>query len=202
VTEGTTRLLETPEPPRAPFEQNVYEHPGNLAQATSRISPQALPTSRSLETNRQPANWLLIGSLLIASIALIATILFITLRNRTATTVTPPVVTRPQVPPAQPPPLPPVPPPPGTTQGSGINSAFVYPGAKTTMEVTDVTEGNMIQLHTSDSFEKVVNWYTEKLKPTQVVKQPSNVVLAGGEVTAIINAGGDGTDIMLTQGDD
>lgn len=200
MTEGTTRLLETPEP-RAPFNQNVYEHPGSLAQQTSRISPQALPTSQSLEPNRKPTNWVLLTSILIAAIALIATVLFITLRNPAATPVTPPVVTRPEVPPPLPP-MPPTLPPQGTTKGSVINRAFVYPGAETTMEVTSGSEGNMVQLQTSDSFEKVVGWYTEKLKPIQVVRQPSNVILRGSELTAIINAEGDMTTIMLAQGED
>jgi hypothetical protein len=199
VTEGTTRLLETPERP-ASFHQNVYEHPGGLAQATNRLPPQASPTSRSLEPNRKPTNWLLISSMIVAAIALIVTGLFITLRNRPATIVSPPVVTRPDVPPGLP--VPP-PPPPGTTQGSGISRALVYPGAETTMEVTDVSEGNVLQLQTSDSFDKVVNWYMEKLKPTKVVRIPnSNVILEAGEIKAIINADDAGTMIMLAQGED
>lgn len=202
MTEETTRLLETPEPPRAPFEQNVYEHPGSLAQPTSRISPQAVPTNRNLDTTRKPTNWVLVGSLLFASLALIATVLFLTLRNRTATTVAPPVVVKPQVPPVNPPPIPPIPQPPGTTQGGAISKAYVYPGAETTMEITDATEGNVLQLHTSDSLDKVVAWYTEKLKPTQTIKQPSNVILGGGGLTAIINGDDDGTNIMLTHGED
>ena len=71
------------------------------------------------------------------------------------------------------------------------------------MEVTDVSEGAVLQLQTSDSFDKVVNWYTEKLKPTKVVRIPdSNVILEAGEMKAIINAEDGKTIIMLTQGDD
>lgn len=71
------------------------------------------------------------------------------------------------------------------------------------MEVTDVSEGAVLQLQTSDSFDKVVNWYTEKLKPTKVVKLPnSNVILEAGEMKAIINAKDGRTIIMLTQGSD
>ena len=70
------------------------------------------------------------------------------------------------------------------------------------MELTNPAEGNMLQLQTSDSFDKVVDWYTEKLKPTSVVKQmreqSSSVVLATKQMAAIITATGAGTTIMLT----
>ena len=47
VTEGTTRILETPESNKI-FGQEFYEQHGSLAQQTSRISPQANQTVRSL----------------------------------------------------------------------------------------------------------------------------------------------------------
>jgi ribosomal protein L40E len=203
VTEGTTRLLETPERPASSFDQHIYEQPGGLAQPTSRIPSQANETSRSLEVSRKSPQWVLIGSILIAVIALTA--LFVILLNRpsTPTTVSPPAVTRPEQPPIPPPP-PPMPPQ-GSTQGTTINRAFVYPGAETTMEVTSADEGNVIQLQTSDSFDKVVDWYTEKLKPTKVVrsKDPTsndiNIILEAGELKAIINTNGGKTTIMLAQ---
>jgi hypothetical protein len=203
VTEGTTRLLDTPEP-KAPFNQNVYEHHGGLAQPTSRIPLEANPTSRSLETNPKPKNWVLIGSILVATLALILTALFIALRNPSTTTpVSPPAVTRPELPPIQPP-QPPAPPQGIPSSGTtSISRELVYPGAETIMEVTDVSEGAVLQLQTSDSFDKVVSWYTEKLKPTKVVRIPgSNVILEAGELKAIINAEGNKTTIMLAQGDD
>ena len=205
MTEGTTRLLETPERPAASFDPHVYEQPGSLAQPTSRMPSQANETSRSLEVSRKSPQWVLIGSILIAVIALTA--LFVILLNRPSTTtpVSPPAVTRPELPPIPPPP--PVPPP-GSTQGTTINRAFVYPGAETTMEVTSADEGNVLQLQTSDSFDKVVDWYTAKLKPTKVVrtKDPTsnvtNVILEAGELKAIITANGNGTTIMLAQEDE
>lgn len=202
MTEGTTRLLETPERP-SPFNQNVYEHPGNLAKATSHLPPQANPTARNLETNQKSGNrLLLIGFIVVTIFALVLTGLLFKLQNRSATTVTPPVVTRPEVPPVKPPPPPPAPPT-SITQGTGISRDFIYPGAQTTMEITDESDGNVLQLETSDSLDKVANWYIEKLKPTKVVRKPgSNVVLEADEMKAIITARGDGTNIMLTQGDD
>ncbi|HWS98658.1 MAG TPA: zinc ribbon domain-containing protein [Pyrinomonadaceae bacterium] len=211
VTEGTTRLLETPERPTPPPPaQDVYQHPGQLAQPTNRLPPQTNPTSRALEPNRKPTNWVLISAIIIAALALIATGLVIGLRNRpAATTPNPPQVVQPGPPPPGPPPAPPglPPPPPVVTEGGGISSALIYPGAKTVMRVTGNAEGNVIQLQTSDSFDKVVSWYKEKLKPEQTIEQGDlspglpgrSVILATGNVTAIITGLDDGTSIMLTQ---
>lgn len=205
VTEGTTRLLETPERPTS-FGQNVFEQPGGLAQPTTRIPSQVNETSRSLEVSRKSPQWMLIGSILIAVIAL--TTLVIVLANRSSTTtVSPPAVSRPEVPTIPQPPQPPIPPR-GNTQGTTIDRAFIYPGAETTMEVISPEEGTVLQLQTSDSADKVVDWYTEKLKPTKVVRSKDSssngvsVVLEAGELKAIINTNGNGTTIMLAQGDD
>lgn len=214
VTEGTTRHLETPErPPAPPPAQDFYEHhPGGLAQPTNRLPPQANPTSRGLEANRKPTNWVLIGAIIVAALALIATGLVIGLRKRPAvatTPSTPPQVGRPGPVPVQPAiPPPPVPQPPstGTAEGGVISPALLYPGAKTVMRVTGGSDGNVIQLQTSDSFDKVVQWYKDKLKPEQTVEQgdpavevPGHaVILQGKGVTAIITGQDGATGIMLT----
>lgn len=209
VTEGTTRLLDAPERPPQ-FAQESYERPGELAQATTRLPPQAAPTAHALDINRKPTNWVLIGAIVIAAIALIATGLFIGLRSRPAA-ANPPVVT-PGAPPLQPPPLPglpPLPPPPasGVTEGS-VNPALVYPGAKTVMQITGAPEGSVVQLQTSDPFDKVVSWYKEKLKPSQTIEtnEPNielpgrSVILPSEEATVIITAQDGATNIMVTQG--
>jgi len=198
VTEGTTRLLDTPEP-QASFDPNAYERPGGLAQATSPIHPQAQPTNRSLEAKKAPTNWLLLGSIIV--VGLILTGVLIMLWNRPAATPAPPqIVIKRELPPIQPPPQPP--PPPGVaTQGSSIDRAWIYPGAETMMEMRDVSKGNFLQLQSSDSMDKIVKWYTEKIKPTRIIRETdSNIILVGAEMTAIINAEGERTIIMLKQG--
>jgi hypothetical protein len=204
VTEGTTRLLETPEAQAPPFGETFYEHHGSLANVTSRMPPQANPTNRNLELNRKPTNWVLAGAVMFAILALMTLMVIIKLRKRTVPAPpTPPVVTRPAIP-VVPPAIPPPPAPPhGIPQGGTIGREFIYPGAETTMEINGDADGNVLQLHTSDPFDKVVGWYTEKLKPRNTVKmKDSNVILEGNELTAIINAAADGTTIMLTQGGD
>lgn len=60
----------------------------------------------------------------------------------------------------------------------------------------------MVQLQTEDSLDKVADWYTEKLKPTEIVRQPGNVILKAGELAVIITGNGGGSNIMLKQGAD
>ena len=205
VTEGTTRLLETPERPAAnPAQEFQYERQGELAQATSRLPPQAAQTNRGLEMSGKPTNWVLIGAIVVAAIVLIATGIFIGLRGRSSAPATQPVVVTPGVPPP-PPALPPPPPAAGVTEGA-ISPALIYPGAKTVMQITGGDEGNVIQLQTSDSFDKVVNWYKDKLKPEQTIEQNMglpgrSVILPSEQTTVIITQQGGATGIMLTQGD-
>src|SRR5436305_14667324 len=63
VTEGTTRILETPEHNKV-FGQEFYEQHGSLAQPPTRIPPQVNPTARSLSTEPQRENCFLITVLL------------------------------------------------------------------------------------------------------------------------------------------
>ncbi|HYG83070.1 MAG TPA: zinc ribbon domain-containing protein [Pyrinomonadaceae bacterium] len=218
VTEGTTRLLETPErPPAPPPAQDVYQqHPGGPGQPTNRLPPQTNPTSYALEPVRKPTNWVLIGAIVVAALALIATGLVIGLRSRTAATTpnSPPVVRQgpgPIPPPAPPASIPQPPPPPGVTEGEGggISSALIYPGSTTVMRSTGNREGegNMVMLRTSDSFDTVVSWYKQRLKTEQAIEQGDlgeglpgrSVILPTEDVTAIITAQGDTTSIMLAQ---
>lgn len=67
----------------------------------------------------------------------------------------------------------------------------------------------LIQLHTNDSFDKVVAWYTAQLKPEKTVTTPklpgvpgATSILKGQKGTAIITGAEDGTNIMLKTGTD
>jgi hypothetical protein len=181
VTEGTTRILETPEASKV-FGQEFYEQHGSLAQPTTPIPPQANQTERNLavaEPKRQ--NWALIASLIFVGCALLATILFFALRG--SSTAAPSVVIKREIPPVPQPPHPPTLPPMTAQPTSAISAEYLYPGAEKLMETISSNEGNVVQLKTSDSFDKVVNWYEEKLRPTNIVKQK-----AGDESQVILNA--------------
>ena len=59
----------------------------------------------------------------------------------------------------------------------------------------------MMRLETDDSIDKVADWYTEKLNPTEVMRQPSNVILKSGDMAVIMTPNGRGTNIMLKTGE-
>jgi hypothetical protein len=107
----------------------------------------------------------------------------------------PPVTVQPPVP--QPPPAPTAPS--ATTGGATtISREMVYPGAKITTEINRSEGGSALQLQTDDSFDKVVAWYTAKLKPVKTLKTLGpTAILQGESVSAIINGTGNGTSIFL-----
>jgi hypothetical protein len=130
--------------------------------------------------------------LLIFPIALVAMKL-VSDRNSRAET---PVVTVPEIPP---PPAPPS----GSGGSAPIDSALVYPNAKTLLDITK-TDGHVLQLRTGDPPDKVVRWYTDKIKPSETVKVPGGnmTILRSEDVRAIITSVGNETDIIIRQGGD
>lgn len=204
VTEGTTRLLETPERPPI-FGQQLDEQPGSLAHATSHI-PQQATTTRGLEPVPKSQNHtvLLLSVALIAVFALLVTVLLIKTQGR-AGSVAPPVPTvvlGGGAPVIQPPP-PPGPPSATVIHGGPVDPTLFYPGARTVMEITGEDEGHVVQLQTSDTLDRVAAWYINRLKPSKIVRMNgSQVVLESEEMSVVINSGGNSTNIILKQGDD
>lgn len=53
-------------------------------------------------------------------------------------------------------------------------------------------------MRTTDSPEKVIAWYTDRLKPTEIVNRPEGpAILKKGGTTVIITADGEGANIMV-----
>jgi hypothetical protein len=125
------------------------------------------------------------------------------LSSRTAGTTptpqTPPVVTRPgtDLPPPPPPP-PPVQQPPAS--GPSVETgALMYPGAETVVDMK-TGQGNFLQLRTTDPAGKVADWYTDRLKATDIIKTPgAGAVLRTGGTNVIISPRGNVTDIVIKQ---
>jgi hypothetical protein len=77
---------------------------------------------------------------------------------------------------------------------------MIYPGARIITEIDHSGINSALQLQTEDSFDKVVAWYTAKLKPARTVKKAGVAAVLNGEsMTAIINGAGSGTSIFLKQ---
>ncbi|MEN3335543.1 MAG: hypothetical protein V7641_4908 [Blastocatellia bacterium] len=100
--------------------------------------------------------------------------------------------------PAPPPPpgVPPPPPPPGDVKNP-FDPALIYPGAKTVMSVNS-KDGRVAQLATSDPFNKVADWYAEKIHAIEDTILPGSRILKGKGITVILAGTGDGTSITLT----
>lgn len=70
------------------------------------------------------------------------------------------------------------------------------------MIVSKAGEGDVMQLTTTDSVNKVADWYINELQPEEILRRPNNVVLKTDEVGVVITSNGNGANIMLKQGGD
>ena len=89
---------------------------------------------------------------------------------------------------------PPVPPAPGSL------NPLIYPGAGITMDLSESDGSHVLQLHTGDPIDKVVDWYIAQLHPTKNIRIPgSNTVLKADNTTAVITGGDGETNILIKQ---
>jgi len=109
----------------------------------------------------------------------------------------PPVTSGPVVPPV-PPAVPGIAAPPAGVVGN----EFIYPGAKVNLQA-NTADGVTLQLQTTDSIDKVVTWYTTKLKPTKTVNpgfEPGGArisIMEGENGKAVITGNDEGTSIIF-----
>ena len=196
-SELTTRNLET---------DSRFQHPtAHVQQAITTpayLAPSQVPAAPSTnDLAKKPQSLALIITLAaLVGVLLFALALFVFLRFDSGT-LTPDVsvVSIPTPPPGAPPPPPP-PPVPGDT---AISDSLAYPGAKTVMNINSARGKSVLQLQTTDSPSKVVAWYKDKLKPTQNVDLPfGNSILKNADTTVVITAVEDGTNILISRGED
>ena len=68
------------------------------------------------------------------------------------------------------------------------------------MEMMRGAEGDVLQMRTKDSPEKVTDWYVAQLKPTKHIQLPGRTaVLHAGKITAVITAADSETQILIKQ---
>jgi hypothetical protein len=197
VLEAETRTFAPPREPATPTQHinspltgPAYMEPGQMPFAPA-------PVTKSLEPSGSlggATKVLLAGLVLILLIAAISLAAMKILSSRNSRPETP-GVTVPEIPP------PPPPPPPASGGPASTGNSLVYPGAETVLDVTKA-DGHVLQLRTHDPVEKVVNWYTEKIRPTETVKVPGSnmTVLRGETIKAVITATGTETSIIIKQG--
>ncbi|MBV9958097.1 MAG: zinc-ribbon domain-containing protein [Acidobacteria bacterium] len=207
VTEAETRIFTETAERAGPETQYYDQRPTGFSYLAPNqtATPQGTQT-KALEEARRKRKGVIWGSLFVLLVIAAFTIVAaMKLAQKSAPTTTPAATTKPEIPV---PPVPPVPPPPPTADTTTAATALDYPGAEVTMEMTRGNDGSIRQLHTSDSFDKVVAWYKEKLKPSDPImtreKDGSSAVLNGAAATAIITADSEeeGTQILLKKGID
>lgn len=194
VTEATTRRLETDVPYVG--NPNLTVQQLDLEQSTQKGTVASLSaTTQALAPASSIQKWLPY-LLLLALVVLLVPVIVLLSMQRT-------IVIKKGTPPEAPAvPAPPAPPAPAAGSTTSIDQTYIYPGARRTMEMTRVGEGSMVQLETVDSLDKVVDWYTARLKPTRTVRVPGSgqAILDADDLRAIISPSGNGTSILLKQG--
>ncbi len=209
MTEAETRVF--PETAGSGNQTQYYDQrpTGPSYMSPAQMSPpQQASATTGLPQPRPKRGVILLGSALVILAIISLTVFAVMKWSSHQTPATPPTVNPgsapgtavpevPQVPQAPQPPQPPV-----TGKGSSA-SALIYPGANVTMEMTRGAEGSVRHLTTTDSFDKVVAWYMEKLKPKEDIKTPGpTAILRGDDITVVINVKDDLTRILLQQGID
>jgi hypothetical protein len=228
LSEATTRTLDPPSAVEQTT-QHINSMPtGPSYFPPGSMPPMPAPTTTELRPAAQKRTVIVVAILigfLVGALIVLAVITSMMSRNaaseqpatpqsqtpappgRTIPPVTPmPPVTevptpgRPSV--SQPPTIPPAPPAPPAASGgaTAISREMVYPGAKITTEINGPEGGSALHLQTGDSFDKVVAWYTAKLKPVNTLKTAGpTAILRGVGLSAIINSSGNGVNIFLKQ---
>jgi len=201
VTEAETRLFQATDNRQA---QTQYHDP--MPTGPSYLAPnEAGFLHPSATAGLEPARVKRHGILWASAILVVLLMMFagaLALRwSRTSSA--PPPATKIDVPPPTgiaPPVVPQPPQPPAVAKAN--TSALIYPGAEITMEMTRGTEGSVRTLRTKDPIEKVIAWYTEKLKPENVARTEGAVVLNGSKATAVISNDEGETNVVLKEGVD
>jgi hypothetical protein len=216
ISEATTRTLDPP-PAIDPATHHINSMPtGPSYLPPAAMQPMPAPATRGFQPDGQKRTVIilasLVGFLLVALVVLGIVSFWITQNSSKGPDGIAPPPQRPtaSAPPSGTPappggvivPHPPMPPaPPATTSGrSAISREMIYPGAEINMEVNRAEGNNMLQLRTTDAFDKVVAWYTEKLRPTKTLNTVGPTAILRGEgYSAVINGGGNGVNIILKQ---
>jgi hypothetical protein len=166
------------------------------------------PTAPGAATNdlREKArqrNLIIILSMFAVMIfALAGLLIFFNLRAGPPHVPTPPTVEVPTIP--SPPPPPSQPTPPVTVQPvrSRIDPSLIYPGSRETMSVEHDGGKSVLQLTSDDSAKTVADWYSARLKSAKTIHVIGQTILKAGDIGVVIIGGDEGSQILITKGED
>jgi hypothetical protein len=81
-----------------------------------------------------------------------------------------------------------------------VSRQLSYPGARTVVDIGSNDGSGVLQMETTDSFEKVAAWYESNLKPTKTVRVTSTtVIMKNDNITATIVGTAEGANIVIKQ---
>lgn len=195
VLEAETRVFAPPTDYATPTQHinSPLTGPAYIAPAQTPTPPA--PATQPLKPSGSTVKFALIGLVLLFLLLIPVSFgVMHLLKSRTS---------QPQPPPVAAPEIPRPPQPPAPVGPASADSELIYPGAETTLNIIERGKG-VLQLRTSDPFDKVVAWYVDKLKLTKTTKVPGlNITVLNGEgINVVITGGGDQTEIIINQGGD
>lgn len=201
VTEAETRVFQATDD-RSSQTRNQDPRPtGPSYIAPNESAFPNQPATTALEQTRVKRHGLLWGSaIVIVLLFLLGCVLALKWVRSATTRATSTTIEAPPEPGTAPPIIPQPPQPPAVEQDA--DAALIYPGAQVTMAMTRGGEGSVRTLRTKDSAEKVIAWYTEKLKPEKVIKTGGAAVLTGTKASAVISNEDGETNVVLKIGID
>jgi hypothetical protein len=85
----------------------------------------------------------------------------------------------------------------GTHNRTTDDATLFYPGSKTVVDVSS-GDGRAIQLQSAASFDQVIDWYEQSIKPTKTMRLTStSVVLKNENVTVTVATESGKTNILI-----
>ena len=198
-SEITTRKLEPGVEFHAPT-QPVNQWPTTPAY----VSPVQVPIVPATNDLAPASKNRTVIVLLAATVGLLLFLLFAVflVKFNSGSLAPPPTPTQTGIPVPPPAPNAPVAPPvPPAVTESAFDASLKYPGAEEVMNIKNA-KGGVLHLQTKDSIKKVLEWYTDKLKPTDTVNLPfGNAIMHSGDIGVVISGNDSGTSILITRGD-
>jgi hypothetical protein len=81
-----------------------------------------------------------------------------------------------------------------------ISRSYIYPGSNIILDMTNEDGSGVLQMQTSEPFEKVHSWYSSSLKPDKTLQATAHmVILKKDKATVTIVAENDTTTIVIKQ---
>lgn len=81
-----------------------------------------------------------------------------------------------------------------------VDDKFVYPNSSVKQRIVGQGKASVLRLQSTDSFDNIVAWYEQQLRPKQKIILPGvNAILKADATSVIINGAGDHTEILVTE---